>query len=138
MGLNERKDVVLVIDDDPEIREALEIACHMHGYQVIVAADEFEALDAMEDYSPSLVLVDYYGIADDTRKLIARLKLIDARVPIVLMSGAQDCAEKMRELGLTQHLDKPFTMEGLLKLLAKCRIKNTPSVHDPVAFSLFG
>ena len=138
MASNERKDFVLVIDDDPEICEALEIACRMHGYQVIVANNEFEALDAMENYSPSLVLIDYYGIADDTRKLILRLKLIDARAPIVLMSGAQDCGVKMRELGLTQHLDKPFTMDGLLKLLTKSRIKNKPTVHDPVAFSLFG
>lgn len=137
MRTNERPDYVLVIDDDPEIREALEIACRMHGYEALAANDENEALDVMNNYEPALVLVDYYGVADNTRTLIQRIKALDSRVPIVLMTGAQDCRAKMKELGLTRHLAKPFNMDSLLNMLKKCRVRSSRNVSEPVAFSLF-
>jgi DNA-binding response OmpR family regulator len=137
MRNNVRPDYVLVIDDDPEIREALEIACRMHGYEVLVANDENEAMEVMTSYEPALVLVDYYGIADNTRTLIQRIKAFDSRVPIVLMTGAQECRKKMTELGLTKHLAKPFSMESLLSVLKKCRVRSSRNVSEPVAFSLF-
>ena len=137
MRSNARKDIVLVIDDDPEIRDALEIACSMHGFEVRVANDEHEALACMEDYSPALVLIDYYGIAEDTGDLVQRIKALDSRVPIVLMSGAQECREKMKLLGLTQHLAKPFSMETLLKVLKKCGIRAKRRAPEAIAFSLF-
>ena len=137
MRSNDRKDIVLVVDDDPEIRDALEVACSMHGYEVRMANDEHEALACMEDCAPALVLIDYYGIANDTGELIQRIKAFDSRVPIVLMSGAQECREKMKLLGLTQHMAKPFSMETLLKVLKKCGIRGKRKAPKALEFSLF-
>ena len=108
---------ILVVDDDPDTREVLELAVSMEGYSVRLAEDTATALEILAACSPAMVFLDYYGIGEDTAKLVEHVRSANRATPIVLMTGAKDPARKARALGLKNFLPKPFDFDALRKLL---------------------
>ncbi|MCZ6464075.1 MAG: sigma-54 dependent transcriptional regulator [Proteobacteria bacterium] len=106
---------VLVIDDDPGIRELLEAQVSRLGYRVLSAPDGEAALEMLEESRPDLVTLDVIlpgmGGLDTLRQLKQRLP----EVPVVMLSGhgqAPVIVEAMR-LGASDFLRKPFEAEEL-------------------------
>ncbi|HYG76707.1 MAG TPA: response regulator [Planctomycetota bacterium] len=130
---------VLIIDDDPEICEALELAATMEGYEVCIASDEAAALDILDSVSPSVILLDYYIAGQDIQRFAMRLRESVPSIPIVLMTGARDPGVKAKELGIKHVLPKPFDIEALSKLLRRfgVRSKYAARKKECLAFSLF-
>ncbi len=101
---------VLVIDDDPGIRELLEAQVSRLGYRVLSAPDGEAALEMLEESRPDLVTLDVIlpgmGGLDTLRQLKQRLP----EVPVVMLSGhgqAPVIVEAMR-LGASDFLRKPL------------------------------
>ncbi|MCZ6782729.1 MAG: sigma-54 dependent transcriptional regulator [Proteobacteria bacterium] len=106
---------VLVIDDDPGIRELLEAQVSRLGYRVLSAPDGEAALEMLEESRPDLVTLDVIlpgmGGLDTLRQIKQRLP----EVPVVMLSGhgqAPVIVEAMR-LGASDFLRKPFEVEEL-------------------------
>ncbi|MCZ6748696.1 MAG: sigma-54 dependent transcriptional regulator [SAR324 cluster bacterium] len=106
---------VLVIDDDPGIRELLEAQVSRLGYRVLSAPDGERALEMLEESRPDLVTLDVIlpgmGGLDTLRQIKQRLP----EVPVVMLSGhgqAPVIVEAMR-LGASDFLRKPFEVEEL-------------------------
>jgi DNA-binding response OmpR family regulator len=110
---------VLLVEDDPDTAEAMEMAISMEGYPIRVASDQADALDMLPLTKPSVILLDYYGVASDIKKFVARIRAIHPKVPIVLMTGARDADSKAKELGLKDCLPKPFGADALRNILKK-------------------
>jgi DNA-binding NtrC family response regulator len=128
---------VVVVEDDPENRDVLEMAIGMEGFPVRVACDHDEAVDVLNSADPSLILLDYYGVGENIREFINRARLLHPKVPIVLVTGAKNPAQKARSLGLKEFLAKPFSSQQLHDLLEKHCVEKARKSEAPLAFNMF-
>ena len=106
---------VLVIDDDPGIREYLQALASRHGYRVFAAADGEEALERLEKTQPDIITLDAILPGMDGLETLRRLKQRVPEVPVIMLSGhgqARTIVEAMR-LGASDFLRKPFEVEEL-------------------------
>ncbi len=106
---------VLVIDDDPGVRDYMEALVSRQGYRVFAAADGEQALAGLDDSCPDVVTLDVVLPGIDGLETLRRLKQRLPDVPVVMLSGqgqARDIVEAMR-LGAADFLRKPFEVEEL-------------------------
>ncbi len=110
---------VLIVDDDPGIREALRDYVELQGYGAVVAADGAEALLCLKyGPTPALILVDINMPRVDGEAFAARVRAspAHAQVPIVVMSAS---ARRLPPRLASEHLEKPFDLERLDPLLQR-------------------
>jgi len=106
---------VLVIDDDPGVRDYLEALVSRQGYQVFAAAGGEDALRDLDETRPDLVTLDVVLPGMNGLEMLRELKLRVPEVPVVMLSGhgqARTIVEAMR-LGAADFLRKPFEVEEL-------------------------
>jgi two-component system response regulator AtoC len=114
---------VLIVDDDPGLRESLELVLAAEGYEVAAAPDGATALEMVEAVLPDVVLCDLRMPGMDGMEL---LPLLSRRLPgatVVLMSayGTQDLAIEAMRRGAYDYLAKPFQPSEVLLTLKKAR-----------------
>ena len=133
----ERRPVVLVVDDEPDIRALLKLVLESRGYDALTAADGFEALGTLEGYTPVDVLIlDERMPMMSGSDLLLQLKAIPQRVglPVICISafGADGHGQRMLDLGADAFLPKPFTIADLTatleRLLADDALSGEPRV----------
>ena len=106
---------VMVIDDDPGVRDYMEALVSRQGYRVYAAADGEQALARLDDVKPDLVTLDVVLPGMDGLETLRRIKQRMPDVPVVMLSGhgqARNIVEAMR-LGASDFLRKPFEVEEL-------------------------
>jgi CheY-like chemotaxis protein len=111
--------VVLIVEDDPAIRQFLVIALRGFNFDVHSAANGSEALDVYRRGGIDLVLMDVQMPVLDGPRTLARLKEINSAVACCFMSahtGGYDLDEIM-SLGAIGFLQKPFKLDELRKLV---------------------
>jgi len=106
---------VLVIDDDPGVRDYMEAIVSRQGYEVMAVGDGEQALQSLESARPDLVTLDVVLPGMDGLQTLSELKRRLPDVPVVMLSGhgqARNIVEAMR-LGASDFLRKPFEIEEL-------------------------
>jgi two-component system KDP operon response regulator KdpE len=112
--------LVILIEDEPEIRRFLRATLLRHGYLLVEAITAREGLQAAETRSPALVILDL-GLPDmDGLEVIRRLREW-TEVPILVLSARGREADKVAALdaGADDYVSKPF---GVGELLARMRV----------------
>ena len=107
---------VLVVDDDPALLRVVEVGLAARGYSVTTAANGVDALDAVEQVEPDVVILDL-GLPDmDGIDVADHLRRRRAAASIVVLSadGAEDRKVRALEEGADDYLTKPFSMSELL------------------------
>lgn len=125
---------VLVVDDDPKIRELLRLYLARDGHQVLFAADGVEALAAAADRTPDLILLDVMLPRVDGLEVCRRLRE-RGDVPIVLLTARSGDSDKVigLDLGADDYVVKPFSPRELMaRIRAHLRRQRTPAVDQPV------
>ncbi len=109
---------ILIVDDDPDIRDILKITLSEENYDVIEAGDGEEALKIIESKPLDLVLVDYKMPKMDGRELCRRVKkdLLLSHLPIIMVTGKGDINDKVNgiDAGADDYVVKPFEPKELL------------------------
>jgi two-component system, OmpR family, response regulator MprA len=107
---------VLVVDDEPAVRSALERALSLDGYEVQVAADGEACLLAVRQYEPELVVLDILMPGLDGLSVCRRLRDDGRRTPILMLTARDLVADRVAGLdaGADDYLVKPFALEELL------------------------
>lgn len=106
---------VLVVDDEPSMREFLEIMLSQEGYQVTVAGTGEEGFKKYRLHEPDLVLTDVKMPGMSGLDLIREIHSLDAAVPIIAITAyacADDAVRAVKE-GAYDYLSKPFEVEDL-------------------------
>ncbi|QED28515.1 response regulator [Microvenator marinus] len=113
--------LILVVDDEPPIREMLEHILKQHGYRVLTAANGAEALVHFADHldQMTLVITDMAMPIMDGPSTIAAMRAINPRIPIIGSSGFTDAPATISELKLAGFMPKPYSIETLIHLVAK-------------------
>ena len=106
---------LLIVDDDPEIRDLLARFLREHGFQVSVAAEGEEMLQLLQDSEPDLVVLDLMLPGEDGLSLCRRLSA-DYTVPIIMLTAVAEEADRIvgLEMGADDYLTKPFNPRELL------------------------
>ena len=115
--MSDEKPLILVVDDEPDIRELIKDILEDEGYQVTVAANGDEARNALAAQSPSLILLDIWMPDIDGISLLKEFKQQDNDLTIVMMSGhgTIETAVEATRLGASDFIEKPLSMAKLLR-----------------------
>ena len=137
---------ILVVDDEPAVRSALERALRLAGYEVELAADGQEALDQLALAAPDAVVLDVLMPRLDGLEVCRRLRAVGDRTPVLVLTARDAVADRVEGLdaGADDYLVKPFALEELLaRVRALLRrssdgerrvLRFSDLVLDPVAF----
>jgi len=112
---------ILVVDDEPILRDSLEVALKTFGYEVLTARTGEEGLDRFREENPDLILLDHWlpGINGD--EVLRRIKKEDSEIPIIIMTaqGSIEMAVNSMKIGAFDFLVKPFELEQVEDLIKK-------------------
>lgn len=121
----ERQPVVLVVDDNPAIRDMVSWALELDGYEPAEAAEGQEALDwidsaAREGRYPTVILLDLAMPGVDGKTFLERLQAqwdSPRQLPAIIVITAATNGPDARSLGVEQVILKPFHVRDLLDLI---------------------
>ncbi|VAW72087.1 Flagellar two-component response regulator FleR [hydrothermal vent metagenome] len=117
--------LVLVVEDDQSLREALCDTLEMAGYQTLSAADGREAIEVIGKQQVNMVVSDIQMKPMDGATLLKRIKKLDPGLPVVLMTAygtIQKAVQAMRE-GAIDYLVKPFEAEVLVNMVSRLLVE---------------
>jgi len=112
---------ILVIDDEPILRESLEVALKASHYEVVTARTGEEGLERFQKENPDLVLLDHWLPGMNGDEVLGRIKGDDPEIPIIIMTaqGSIELAVNSMKMGAFDFLIKPFDLEQVEALIKK-------------------
>jgi two-component system KDP operon response regulator KdpE len=125
--------LVLVVDDEPQMRKFIRASLGSHGFRVVEAESMREGLMLYSSHNPELVLLDL-GLPDGTGiELTSRIR-DSSQVPIIVISASGREQDKVTALdaGADDYLTKPF---GVNELLARMRVTQRHAHHPDTPVS---
>ncbi|TMR09196.1 response regulator transcription factor [Nonomuraea turkmeniaca] len=106
---------LLVVDDEPNIRELFSASLRMAGFEVLTAADGMEALRVAEESTPDLVMLDVMLPDLDGLAVAGRLRSRGRRVPVLFVTAKDAPEDRIAGLGLGEdYVTKPFSLEEVI------------------------
>lgn len=117
---------LLVVDDEPDVREMMSALLGAEGYDVVTAPDGATALDSARRTSFDVAILDLRMPGLSGRETLAELRQVDPSVATIIVSGyvTPEEAQHCRALGAMAILHKPFGIDALLaairRALATC------------------
>jgi len=112
---------ILVVDDEPILRDSLEVALKTSGYEVLTARTGEEGLELFKKENPDIVLLDHWlpGINGD--EVLRRIKEEEPEIPIIVMTaqGSIEMAVSLMKMGAFDFLVKPFELDQMEDLIKK-------------------
>jgi two-component system, OmpR family, response regulator MprA len=129
---------VLVVDDEPAVREALRRALALEGYDVDLAENGAEALRKVSAAEPDLVVLDVLMPEVDGIAACRRLRAEGNRVPVLMLTARAGIGDRVDGLdaGADDYLVKPFALEELLaRIRALLRRGGHEQTDQPLRFA---
>jgi two-component system KDP operon response regulator KdpE len=128
------KPLVLVIDDEPQIRRLLTLTLEANAYRVIVAGAGQEGLVLIAQHRPAIVILDL-GLPDLTGQEVLRRIREWSNVPVVILSVQEDEAGKVAALdaGADDYVTKPFNTSELLARI-RVALRHATKHDEPAVF----
>ena len=118
-GKPARGPLVLVVDDDPQVRELVRVNLEMEGYAVREAANAEEGLVAVDDDAPDLILLDVMMPQVDGWEMLRRVQERHGigSIPVVMFSGQLDASSEAKAAarGAQAFVGKPFDLRALIE-----------------------
>ena len=108
-------DFILVVDDEPQIRDLLKRFLSLRGYKVRVASDGQQALTMVEQEAPQLIVLDVYMPGINGVEVLRQLRRRKFTGGVILLTGSQDdkLLQEALDLGSVDVMGKPVDLERL-------------------------
>ena len=124
---------VLIVDDEPALREIIAEALAAEGYCVTTAVDGAQALRSLHERRPELIMLDLMmPVLDGWAFIDAYREMAEGEIPIIGVSAnmTPNVAARLGKLGVRVCLAKPFDLDELIAC-AKNLLGSTAPVHTP-------
>ncbi len=123
---------ILVVDDEPGIREFLEIMLRKQGYGVETAADGVEALELLEDRRFDLVIVDIQMPKMNGIEFLREFKKKETEIPVIMITAfaSHETAIEAMKLGAYDYITKPFKVDEIKLVIAKALDKKNLEIEN--------
>ena len=125
---------LVVAEDDPAVRNAVQRVLELEGYEVSVTKDGVAALDAILTTSPDAVVMDVMMPFSDGLSVCRELRRRANRTPILLLTARHEIGDRVAGLdaGADDYLVKPFSVDELLARVRALLRRNTASTNSTV------
>lgn len=130
LGLDaeERPDLIMVVDDDPDIAGFVAFNLEIHGYEVMRAGDGQEALELIETRRPDLAVIDWMMPRMDGVQLTQKLRSepLTSSLPVIMLTAKGMTVDKVLGLtaGVDDYLVKPFDTAELIARVSSTLRRN--------------
>jgi len=116
MTANDHIPQVLVVDDEPNIRELVQVALKFHGCSVTTAASGKDALRQAEATRPDLIVLDVMMPDMDGFEVCRRLRAAGNEVPVIFLTARDTSSDTVTGLAIggDDYVTKPFSVEALV------------------------
>ena len=124
---------VLVVDDEPNIRELVQVALNFHGCAVTTGATGEDALQLAHAYDPDLIVLDVLLPDIDGFEVLRRLRSVANDVPVIFLTARDATADTITGLtiGGDDYITKPFSVDALVaRIRAVLRRAARPAVKE--------
>jgi two-component system, OmpR family, KDP operon response regulator KdpE len=130
---------ILAVDDDPGVLALIKAGLEYEGWEVLVAANEDQAVGLALTSKPDLIILDLMMPNLDGSDGIAVCRRLRAKgnlVPVVVLSGLDDTVEKTKllNIGADDYMTKPFVIDELIarikSVLRRSQVVTTPINHS--------
>src|SRR5438105_11112318 len=122
-GKPARGPLVLVVDDDPQVREIVRVNLEIEGYAVVEAGDAEQGLKAVENDAPDLILLDVMMPQVDGWEMLRRVQEQHGigSIPVVMFSGQLEptAGREATQRGAHAFVGKPFDLRALIEQTKK-------------------
>ncbi len=110
---------ILVVDDEPAVRDSLERALRLEGYEIDLAADGAQALAAISADGPDAVVLDVMMPNIDGLQVCRRMRSMGDRTPVLMLTARDTVSDRVAGLdaGADDYVVKPFALDELLARL---------------------
>ena len=111
-----RKDTILVVEDDRALRKGLAMNLELHGYHVITAADGEKGMQLAFDARPQLIVLDIMLPGWTGLEILEELRKRGEQVPVLFLSARNTTPDKVAglALGADDYMAKPFDLPELI------------------------
>ena len=122
---------LLVVDDEPNIRELLSTSLRFAGFDVVAAGNGREALAAVDEHSPDLAVLDVMLPHMDGFTLTRRLRAAGRHFPVVDLTARDDTEDKVTGLtvGGDDYVTKPFSLDEVVARI-RAVLRRTQPLDD--------
>lgn len=123
---------LLVVDDEPNIRELLSTSLRFAGFEVIAAANGREALEAAEKHNPDLAVLDVMLPDMDGFTVTRKLRATGRYFPVVFLTARDDTEDKVTGLtvGGDDYVTKPFSLDEVVARIRAVLRRTAPAEDD--------
>ncbi|MBI4734219.1 MAG: response regulator transcription factor [Rubrobacteridae bacterium] len=117
---------ILVIEDDPLIRETLEYSLKGAGFDVSTAENGIDGLVKIKEIKPDIILLDLLMPEIDGFEVSKRVREFDESIPIIMITALEDQRSKLKgfSAGADDYITKPFSVEELVARI-RANLKRT-------------
>jgi len=119
--------LVLLVEDDAAVRSTLAAILHDEGCDIIIAPNGFDALVALEQHEPDIVVLDWMMPVVDGQNFLQALRGEYRKMtPVLVISAGRVSEETAREAGANGYLRKPFDIDELMRILLELIGRSKP------------
>ena len=111
------KKTILVVDDDPQIRESLRKVLRAEGYEVVLAENGQEAIEKIKLEKIDLLLLDLGLPVKDGWDTVIWLAQVNPLLPVIIITGRWNQRELAEKMGANALMDKPLDVPRLLQTI---------------------
>ncbi|TML96845.1 MAG: response regulator transcription factor [Actinobacteria bacterium] len=130
---------ILVVDDERAVRESLQRALELEGYEIELAADGREALARLAngESQPDAVILDVLMPVVDGLEVCRRLRRAGNRVPVLMLTARDEIENRVAGLdaGADDYVPKPFALEELVARIRALLRRTTGTSDDVLRFA---
>ncbi len=126
---------ILLIDDDPELRQLLATYLGRHGFDTLLLADTRQLDACLERYQPQLVILDLMLPGEDGLAACRRLRARGETRPIIMLTARDEPVDRVigLEMGADDYLGKPFDPRELVARIEAVLRRGTPAAGATAA-----
>lgn len=130
---------ILIIEDEPGMRQGLEDNLKFEGYGTTTIGDGVEGLRIAERHEHDLILLDLMLPGLDGMEICRRLKKKGAKTPIIMLTARGEESDRVLglELGADDYITKPFSLRELLARI-KAILRRSGDIHQPLGVRQVG